>query len=843
MNKYLYILLIALIYSTSFGQKKTDKFDSVLKIPKRFESPVGYNNGKDISDFISSEHPDEDIKGKAAWLVISDRNNNIVYKKANVNSQKHKFSLKFKETFYVVDTKGNWLHIVKTNKKPSNLSLKNRVVWDYGWIKREKMLLWRNSLIDPVSGINQKAFLLNKVDNIKDIIESKNKNLAKIYDGPSTKTKASSTKIHEFYFVIKRQSNKYLLSKEVKLSSYSMKESLIGWVRESRIEDWNTRLAMEPNFDSLAYLERKNNPNFNLFGYATEEAARAHNTQGYPVKDKIIWSKDPVNLSLGKLDNKTHRRFKGAVIRFPLFEGISKKYFRSGVIGDITAMSVKNKLERIDVLDYSSITKKVELYSQSIKMFDVFFLIEASTNLNKYKQSIIKSIERLLNKYGQKVSIRFGIGLYTDYPEKKNNRMFNILPFTKNKEKVIAYLNDNSFGSVFDNDPFTILYHGLNQSILNAGFNPDHTNILFAIGEGADFKATRSRRVEAVREDYETLIDYDEITDKLAEFNINLIAIQPIDNGKFVDKKFRKQMSNFILEAAKTQHAIYSHIGDYIPNLNLKNPTFPDYRTRKSITLKGGSSYGRLIWPSKNAELKPTELVNHIVFSFNDVKDYVFNFSNTLKSVFLEGDNYDVSAGELNPLIAHFIEKSLNKELDKETIKLLLKDKYKLYQTVYLPRHIKDAKYKTTSFVLFMPEDDLSRYISQLEELAYAAEYPVIDQRQILHKTLIEWLKQYTGESSSKKDDKKKRRLNYLRNKMNGLSKEGFSEWKEKIDFNIDDMLTEDLVSDEVIIDFVDQVSKKLSKLKQIKSLKQKYEFSYSSNDNIYFWIDINDTF
>ena len=91
------------------------------------------------------------------------------------------------------------------------------------------MLLWTDGLISPNSGIHQKAFLLNKADEVKKIISEK-KDFAQIYKSPNSTDIIEEKNIYEFYFVFKKEDNRYLISKEASISTATLDDEIVGWV-------------------------------------------------------------------------------------------------------------------------------------------------------------------------------------------------------------------------------------------------------------------------------------------------------------------------------------------------------------------------------------------------------------------------------------------------------------------------------------------------------------------------------------------------------------------------------------------------------------------------------------
>ncbi len=831
-NKYylLVALMIALFAGNAFGQEII-KARKVLGKPRKFERPIGFNDLEKTKEFIEGR----DKRTKNMWIVISDRDNNTVYDKPNGKALD--FKINFKDYFYVIgDNKKGWIHIAKIEPKPHELKIRKRKVWDYGWVEKSKMLLWTDGLISPNSGIHQKAFLLNRAEDIKNLMKL-NKNIAAIYTGPTGDNRIAEKNIYEFYFIMKKEERRYLIAKESKISTSTIDDGLVGWVDATRLEEWNTRVALEPNFAEEAFEERKSNKDFQLVGYDEGENASFHSDKGIPHTNHIFWDNDPVKLPPQNLDKETKRRFKGTVVRFPLFKR-SGDIVRTGVIGNINIKSFEDKIETISEIEYSAIQKRIEEMKINNDNCDILFFVDATKDMEFTKISIANVIKRLMEKYGN-LNFRFGIALYRDVYDKPD--MLKLLPLTSDIDKLNANINSLLFGSSNDFDDYTCIHDNLKQAILRAGFIKEHTNIIIALGGGADYRASTSRRLEAKKNNEKTFIKTGELVKLLSDFNINLSFVQVINKGSEPYRRFLDQGKYITLETAKNQFALYRNIGNYVPDLSVKNPSYNrELSNQSTIKLEGGTTQSFVSWSQENNRLKSGELYERIFGIIRDILDYRNELINTMTNTFVEGRSFDTSAGSFSAPIGKFLNEIMKDDLNKDMVKKILKEKYKLYTEIFLPLKIKGAEHPTTSYVLFMPHRELVEYLEQLEKLAVAYDMDVSEQRKELYSTLVQLINQYSGFDLSKRELKKVS-LNDLRAKMEGLYREGLQESK-LFNFNISDILNDRKMKDDEVFLFVESIVNKIKELKKIESMKGKYEFSYTSHDNVYYWIPMDYT-
>lgn len=831
---YFKLFILLLLPLSVFSQEKTRKFKKVLGMPILFEEPLGYNDLGDQESYINKRGK----RLKSPWIVFSDRENNSVYDKPN--GTKLNFKLGFKDMFNVVDEKNGWIHLIKVSKKQRKLKLNNdRVdIFDYGWVEKSKMILWTRGLLDPRTRIHQKAFLLNQASGLKKLLKGK-KEFVKIYTGPDNSITIGEKNIYEFYFIYKKDKHRVLLGKESKFSTITIDNVLVGWLDNGRIEEWNTRVALEPNFKEEAFNERKNNPNLRLVGYNGDFGANFHAKQGRVYDSQKFWDNDPILIPRSQLDKETGRRFLGTVIRFPLFSKTGN-IIRTGVIGNINAGTLQGQMDTISEIDYSSIQKDIEKMKISSRKTNVLFVIEGREELEDIKFSILETINKMMDEENGN-NYSFSIAIYRDSYEEDKNNMFINLPFTSSQSKIEEFLNSQIFGSAYDNEDYTVIYYNLKQAILQAGFNKENTNIALVVGMGGDFSSSFKRRIAAKKTNDIYLIKSNEVTSLLTAFNINLSFFQPINGGTEPYRKFIEQAQNLILETSKEQYGIYRNIENFLPDWNVPNPEFnTDITNNKEIKINGGSNYNYIIWPLINNKYTQSQATNIIIELMNNIQLESNKFYTELSDVFINGKSYKNSAGSLSPPMAKFLNQQCN--LSNETIQKLLLEKYQLYTEIFLPDKIKGAKYQTTSFVLFMPKKELEDYVDQLKTLADASDLDYDKQRIELYNTLVALLNQYTGFDWSKKQLKKVT-LNDLRRKMNGLKDEGI-DFEGLDNFHLTDIKDERKMSDDKIEEFGSKVLGKLKRLNNILSQGGKYEFSRTSTskENVYFWIPLEYT-
>ena len=819
--KYFYLLFINLFLciGLSYGQK------TVLGKPEAFLRPL------DREDFVARAN----LKpSKEAWVVVNDRANNITYKK----DKKTKFkTLDFKDWFYVTEIKKGWIRLTKATVVGKKIRGKSE---DYGWIRMEKMLLWSSGLLDPSSKINRKAFLLNRMDDVSSIMDQvdggEKKEIVQIYRDPAGKTIADSKKIYEFYFILKKEGDYYLLSKAEKISTRTVNEALVGWVRKNRLTDWNTRIALEPNFKINAYQERASNKSLRVVAYGTDSGAKNHAESGRINIDEAFWDNDPISIKKEQLATTNPRRFKGGVVRFPLLSQ-QGNYYRSGVIGKITIRDKNQKeLEYMGEIPYGGLLKAIENSGASKENYNILYVIEGTASMQPFKASIIESIRETSLALSKISNVKFGASIYRDIPEREVGKLFENIPLTSNPEDVIAYLNTREFKNWLDNDSYTSMYYGLQQAILESGLNQNHTNIVILIGNYGDYSPSYIRRKNAKNSNDNTFISTTDLEVSLAENNIHLLALQCRDDRDNASKYFSEGAGDRLLESAKYQYRLISDVKSIFP-INIREPLLPSTAYETCTNLNGGVSLGRICKPS-GSTMNNAELVASIIDFSNGILSHVSGFWNHVSKVVDDGNSIEeIDLGVAGPGFIKELKKLLQERgrWSKTDVQNLLREKYRLYTEVYVPVKIKGATHNAFSQVLFMPKPDLENYLKTLNELKLCSDASMDQQRNCLYESMLALYEQFSGNSELNK----RTSIEDLNNIMQGLEKEGLQVSTALSRFKIDDILKEKKVSNDLVKGLIDRFIANTSNLQKILKEGKNHEFSFSSLNNTYFWVPI----
>jgi hypothetical protein len=204
-----------------------------------------------------------------------------------------------------------------------------------------------------------------------------------------------------------------------------------------------------------------------------------------------------------------------------------------------------------------------------------------------------------------------------------------------------------------------------------------------------------------------------------------------------------------------------------------------------------------------------------------------------------------VSAGTyiegILPIIKDLIQKS---GISVEDAKSLGDYKYQLYAEVFVPKKVNGARFPTSSYVLFMPSQDLSEHISTLEKFINSlGDGDYYTKRHNLFDAMWDLVKRFSGDPNLTKEKGEKLNMNQFMSLIQGVKGEGLVLVDPDQDILLGDITDETRMSNEKLETFINRIIDKKEKLQKAYRQGKQYEFAYSTGDEVYFWIPIEDSF
>jgi len=802
-NLFLIILTVFIVGATVKPGTAQGK-KTALEVPSIFFPPKDDPRVKNLEEFNTQKVPNtvQRIDG-IAWSVFSDRVGNVTDKG---------IELDFKDQFYVIEENENKIHIIQGSKNHRN-QLRITVDRDFGWIEKGKMLLWNRALIHPISKINRKGFLLNKRESLDDIRNGEaDKVLVNVMNTPAPVDKEkdiiAQKPIYEFVFILKKvqrateNDSLYLISKNIRINSFTSNDDIIGWVDSDRITDWNTRLALEPNFETAAYEEREANPEKQVKLFDEVESAIAYSKGKKISNEAVLWDHDPVSLSTDKVAESDPKRFPGNVIRFPLLsKDKDEGYYKTAVVSEITLAKLSNmSLDKIDIIDAAPFLDDIDRYIDAKRNVNIVYLIENSNNTKEYIDLISKSmLDISRNRLMRGKTIQYGAAFYGATND------FDYEPLSTSFENVIDFIKSKSTISSYQR----ALYDGLSQTLKKVGLKKNDNNIIVLIGSDGNNGqlASSSKDVERT----------------LNKWSANLIALNCGTSSAATS--FKQQLKIMLIETAKISSnkcriswASLKHKDPDLVNNNLLNADFY-------------GSYNEITNSNEMSEILGPEILRSVKF--------INNITGMLNKIFNEGKAVPEDMGEIDAAINRIVCEVANKNnLSQQDVKKLAYEKYELYLDAKTPIKVQSAKYNCFSNVLFLPKQDLVDLRDKLRSLVYSENSTPNKKRSDLRKAWIELLGIYTGETDP--DNLSRYTIDDWIKIYTGLEGEDVNIGKESVlqGKSLDDIDDKDEVPTSDINAYIAQVARNYILLDNILK-ENRYDYSYTSNGNTYYWIPV----
>lgn len=861
------ICLILAAATESHAQKK------VKGKPENFVMPVDYfDNTGTYQAFLRKTSPKSKENG---WLVISDRDNNNIYDKPNGSVIS---TVNFRDFFFVVDEKEEWIKIIKA--RVDELKIVKGSKEDVGWVPKTKMLLWNSGVIGQVTRIHKKILLLNRADQIESILNKEDKDMVKIYTGPETEEREKDRRIFEYFFMLKKENDRYLLSEEANVNPFAP-EKIVGWVSARDCDIWDTRICLEPNFVEDAYQERLNKPELRIRAFESNIGAMK-SLKGNGRESDVFWSNDPVGIPSSAKAKSDSKRFLGSVVRFPMVsisQSEGTEIYKSGIVGKIKLVAKDGKLLRdLPENRIAQLEKQLNQLENKSTKVNIYYIIEGTDASYPFKQVIIQAMRDVHKDLAQQklAKVNYGALIYRDTPEESVdingqtvNRMTEQMSLSSDIDGLLSFVQNAEFKNKKDRDEYTSMYYGVNEALKKGGFNVetknDELNIIMLLGCFGDFRADRDRR--KVESGHKAFFDPDEINRIVANISgidAHLYALHLRNGGYRPSTAFVKAAQNLILENAKIlyneqQPRINSGLKDKFTSYGFSNydqgPVLELDKSKAVAVMDHGAIPGNIVTPFANQDISNSALAGSLRKNIETSINHIVNLKKATSMVLNEGDlgdlgnlteTLDIEPRDAGTFAKGFMNVLIKMLEDNPKVSLpdVLDEKYKLFTEAYIPYKLPKAEHPLVSYVLFMPETDLIDYHRTIERCNAGMGITSYDKkRESLFQLYKSLLDQFTGEGASFAKNEDEITINDVQRLMQGINNSGLR-LDENKEIPIVKILDEKKISNEEVDDLIRRFKVVEDKLSKILRDADTYDFCYKTDDfNRYYWIPIEDAF
>jgi hypothetical protein len=796
--------IIALCFIGTLFFQNNAVGQTVLPIPNKYYQPT--------TTKIEDLSPTTDVRNGSYWIVYSDRENNKTY--ASPGGSVEKKSLNFMEELYVIGESNIYLHVAKDPDFDTRLGSFSNKFEDFGWIDKNNLLLWNNCIVSDNSKITKKAMILNTIVSAKELKEGESKNIVQFYKEPGILTKTGNeSRLFNVFFIYKidKKNKSYLLGKNQKITDKkNVTNDITGWVSTNRVNTWDHRIALEPNWIDDAATERKNK---NKKAMAFNDELSASNYQkDLPVSNiSAIWQADPYD-----------KRNIGDWRRFPILQSKSNGIYRIGVMGEINSSEGV-----ISLIEGANTQRKISLKRKSRRNINIVFVVDGTSSMGPYFKPIADAITESINELKEtKNDISFGAVVYRDF--KENENLCEIKKLTpKNKFKDVTNFLLTIFSDAKnknDIDEPEAVYYGIERALQSVNMPKNETNIIVLVGDAGNHN----------RKD-ESQVDFEKLTELIVEKNCNFLVFQANNKGSQDYENFKTQGKNLMLASARkiynntTKTASAMKQSNISPILTpLKNNTF---------RLDNSAIIGRLVYCSQGSSISASRLTKEVAEIVKYSCDYTDKLLKIIDKTTSEGtsldralsnetDENDQYVNSFGPAVINFLSQQ---NFSEEQLAVLADEKYQMYIPGYASTMISGLEEPIFQKVLFLTRMELGELLSDISRIQTSGSGN--EQRENMQNAWRTLLKQHIGDIKQEE---------IANTSMEDISKMVFglpSQSKFLENIKLADIIDPAVMNDRTFQQYVSEIDKKYSSIKKIYD-SDNYLYSFRSNDLPYYWIE-----
>jgi hypothetical protein len=771
----------------------------VMPYPSEYNKPLG-------NVLVKSEGtPGSD------WVVFADRDNVQTYTKSDARTP---FKIaNFLDPFYVIEEKGDYLHLVKydptiflTNAKKTERKIAPTSE-DFGWVDKKQLLLWKHALVSnqgftikALTISNDRNALLNPAKYIRD------RNVVRIFNSPDLHDEnKNGITLFQYLFIYKTSDDgkNHLVGKTYQTSTSSIKSELLGWVPSGIVQKWEQRLCLEPNWDKPAADERLNTGVKATLWQNEVEVLSVMKGNKVPG----IWNEDPYN-----------KRFEPEWKRFPVLTKFPNDILETGLITNIFDKTGTPTIKTAEQLD---IDKKYNDLRIKIRTFNIVFVMDGGSSMNGYYDPIIHSIQKTLDiaTADNKNKFKYGGVVYRDYSEETcptKKRDVEITDLDPSISTLIDFFTVASQDTRDCNDkekPQAVNL-GLTKALRMLADHKDETNIIILIGNAGNRKVDPKGYTE------------ESVAKLFAETETRLLVFQVNNaNDKSYDD-FLRQARSIITISIKN---IADNVRKNSPKISVKvpEPQFSQVDDKNIYELQYPATSplpGTIIFADKGNPM-PTSYLESSIGKFlkqanDDIETRLGELDAKLSGV---GER---SEKKLNAAVIYYLSKLGTDVNSEEVIKKYTDDNYQFFIKAYTTMNVKTMQYPLFKYILFVDEDEYNDLRKSLEELVNYGTGS--EQREYLVNVYKELILKYIGSSNEK--EALNTHLSAILEKLTGIPSR--SEFLKK--YSIADLENRKVVTDAQLLNLMDYMRNKLNLL---KSIRNDDNSSFKNNDLRYYWI------
>lgn len=799
--------LMMLLSETSVGQ------EHILFQPIKYQTP---HRDMDTRPVRESERDDY-----VPWFVISVNQNAQTY--SSPGRGRPFKQLVFGERFYVTAEEGNYLRIAKDDRR-NDFHLSSRAE-DYGWVSKNDVLMWQRALMDPESAIALKGMILNTTSALGDIRTDYHR-INAYKDSELNQRTDFEARLFEIFYIYRysQDGRAVLLGRSPHFSErqtgrQEMTGSVIGWVDLNRVLEWDHRVAVEPNHENESVSERfARGIRSTVFtpspGPDPKACARQFMRGHLSPECEIAWQDDIFD------ERGNHARKQGYWRRFPVIGDHGSEIYKLMVMGELYGETGIIE-EEVDM----EVRRRLNQMTEKLRNINVVFAVDGTNSMGPYYRSVVNAIERIVQLFEaadeQHKNLKFGYVIYRDYLE--GDRLLETRQLTPNSQLIMDQLRRVDARDYHDIYVHEAVNYGLRAALSQVFVDPDETNILIHLGDAGN----HSR-------DDPSQVPQSEIVRLMAEYKCYYIAYQVhhMDNHQAYDD-FPRQIREIMSRASeKLYYEWVDILGENV------------IETRPYLRQVGGNIYRieggppmALIASDRGREMDLTYLEDEISRAIEEIDAYTDRVVEITRELLERGGGIQVVAGETEgtyvssfaPGVYNFL---VRLGLDEETLQSYYETNVQFVFEGYASRTHASLNRPLFTPVLLLQAVELSRIINRLERLRLAT-HASGDRRDLLYDAWVELLRRHVGIRPDGYFDE----ISLEEASMIVFGVPMRSSMLQQI--QLKDIHDVAVFPNTDLNRYINQIEFKSRQLDRIVNTRD-YEYSFNSNDILYYWIDVD---
>lgn len=868
-------ILVFFLLGMACSALQAQRFSNVIAQPKQFIYPEDHYGEKaemtpEMKRFITNDGPSD----RGMWVVYSDRDNNPLFDGPEGTPSGRK--MRFMDPAYVVERNKDWLQLIVYHPGilDGNRIKRGAEVEVLGWIKRDKLLLWENTLLDPVSKVPRKAVLINSdYGGALDVLRSQLGDTIPVFRSPDGRQAGQGPLIYSFFYILKKENGYYLLSKRENFSITSSSEDVIGWVSRYRLSEWDTRVALEPNIYKTSFEQRRANPDLQVAHYRDPGEARKHAETGRRQSTGLLAVSDPANFARPELvpefsikrkkgyqgDSETlvMKRFDGGVLRFPILgmDNTGQSYFQTSVVQEIQVADLITG-KTVGTMSESTMAraeKVAEDYREGAMAWNVMFVIEGTAAMLPYRDQVLQAVDELISSaraIDERLVLKIGAVVYRDIPDEAEGRLVELIEKTTPAQLREALSRVRFYSADPGDDELVALRYGLEQALTLGAYADNQVNILIHIGNGGDMRSSRLRRAQD--KGHKAMLSEERMEAmyrKMGKDEVIALSLQLRNTGSLESTDLLDDMHATILDAAQFANQESRETAEQKLKTTLEvNPGMPSpmetaygegFSAR--IMLTGGRTPGQIFTPGNDAVILPEQMKAELRHFLNLTREYVQQSRRYVAAVLSEGRGLDEVDSRFQDVVLAQIRKHLEGHMSPSELEMLRHMKFRLLLPSYVPMKITGAAGDQFSYVILLNEKELDQSIERLEAVSRVLNKDQAEIRRTLFQTLYEQCAAALlgGRTLSSRDFQA---MNYqdFGKLILGIRHEGVH-LPVPVQWNMGDIMNERKVRDEEMMDYAVHIGNILIVLRDQIRLGD-YPYRFTRNKVNYYWIPVEFT-